>query len=77
MQTARSDGAELVQLVNVTCDGDWAIAIAVSRVTSTTTVQSVVVFQRTPEGWTEQDREGSCSAGVIPESLRAAACEAP
>lgn len=77
MNTTTSDDAELVQLVDVTCDGDWAVAIAVSRVTSTTTVQAVVVFQHTPDGWVQQDREGSCSSGVVPEALRAAACEAP
>ena len=77
MEITITEDAELVQLADVTCADDWAVAVAVSRVTSSTTMQSIVVFQLTPDGWVEQDREGSCTAGVVPEALRAVACEGP
>lgn len=77
MDTTTTDDAKLVQLADVACADGWAFAVAISQVTSTTTVQSIVLFQQTPDGWVQQDREGSCRAGVVPESLRAAACEAP
>lgn len=78
MNTKQRD-ERLIQLTAPQCADGWAVATAIYLVpdSGNTTVQSVVVFQETETGWTQQDREGSCQAEVIPESLRAAACPAP
>lgn len=78
MNTKQRD-ERLIQLTAPQCADGWAVATAIYLVpdSGNTTVQSVVVFQETETGWTQQDREGSCQAEVIPETLRAAACPAP
>ena len=68
---------KLARLTDVQCQDDWAIATAQYKAKEDVIVEAIEVFQYTPDGWVHQDREGSCSAMVIPESLSAIACTSP